>query len=58
MGRRPKARYNQHTAPTLFGRIDPAPDCARCGGHGWTLDADGAPLEPAQRCACTSVAGP
>lgn len=57
MGRRPKTRYDHHAAPTLFGRIDPAPDCRECGGDGWTLGADGAPLEPARRCSCTSVAG-
>lgn len=56
MGRRTKTRYDQSAAPTLFGRCAPDPRCPACGGDGWTLGADGAPVEPAVRCACTSIA--
>ncbi|WP_280466553.1 hypothetical protein [Nocardia cyriacigeorgica] len=41
----------------LFGRPgarrDPAAGCEYCGGDGWELGPDRAPVEPARRCRCT-----
>jgi hypothetical protein len=55
MGRRKK---NPGQVPVLFDpagtRRDPRSDCELCGGHGWTLDAHGEPVEPAVRCECTT----
>lgn len=47
-------------APALFDRPgtrrDATRGCAHCGGDGWELGPDRAPLEPARRCRCTEPA--
>ncbi|OBA44462.1 hypothetical protein A5789_09225 [Nocardia sp. 852002-51101_SCH5132738] len=59
MGRRPKkpADPGEPLFDSPTARRNPTPNCPQCGGDGWKLGPDGAPVEPAIRCPCTDPVG-